>query len=107
MRAAECAIEVHERLSNYKVEDANLYLKLAVSMDRITTAHVGGVFNRWEFLMTGNPLVELGIANNLAKAGDILVTPTAWKLIRNDCDCQSPSNLNSRIRLPRAAVSKA
>ena len=45
---------------------------------------MGGVFKRWEFLLTGNPLVELGIANNIAKAGEILITPSAWKLIRND-----------------------
>ena len=89
MRAAECALEVHERLSNYKVEDASLYLKLAVSLGRINTVHVGGVFNRWEFLITGTPLVELGIANNLAKAGEILITPSAWKLIRNDANAQT------------------
>jgi len=88
MRAAECAIEVHRLLTNYKVEGANLYLKLAVSMGKINTAHVGGVFNRWEFLITGTPLVELGIANNLAKAGEILITPSAWKLIRNDCNAE-------------------
>src|SRR5215208_2643820 len=88
MRAAECALEVHERLSNYKAEDANLYLKLAVSLGKISTVHVGGVFNRWEFLITGTPLVELGIANNLAQAGEILVTPSAWKLIRNDCNAE-------------------
>src|SRR6185436_13209274 len=86
MRAAECAIEVHQRLTNYHVEDANLYLKLAIGMGRINTVHVGGVFNRWEFLMTGSPLVELGIANSIANAGDILITPSAWKLIRNDCN---------------------
>src|SRR5215211_8852770 len=85
MRAAECAIEVHKRLTNYKAEDANLYLKLAVSMGRINTVHVGGVFNRWEFLITGTPLVELGLANNIAQAGEILITPSAWKLIRHDC----------------------
>jgi class 3 adenylate cyclase/tetratricopeptide (TPR) repeat protein len=84
MRAAECALKVREKLTNYKAEDQNLYLKLAVSMGSITSAHVGGVFNRWEFLLTGNPLIEVGIANNLAKAGEILVTPSAWKLIRND-----------------------
>ncbi|MGZ9234868.1 MAG: AAA family ATPase, partial [Anaerolineales bacterium] len=88
MRAAECAIEVHKRLTNYEVENANLYLKLAISMGRLNTAHVGGVFNRWEFLLTGTPLVELGIANNLARAGEILVTPSAWKLIRNDCNAE-------------------
>ena len=86
MRAAECAIEVHKRLTNYRVENANLYLKLAISTGKISSSHVGGVFNRWEFLITGTPLVELGIANQLANAGDILITPSAWKLIRNDCN---------------------
>jgi class 3 adenylate cyclase len=89
MRAAECAIEVRERLSNYRVENENLYLKLAISTGNITTAHVGGVFNRWEFLLTGNPLVEVGIANNLAKSDDILITPSSWKLIRNDCEADA------------------
>ena len=86
MRAAECAVEVHQRLTNYQVEDANLYLKLAIGIGKINTVHVGGVFNRWEFLMAGAPLVELGIANTIANAGDILITPSAWKLIRNDCN---------------------
>ena len=85
MRAAECALAIRHRLSNYKVEDSNLYLKLAISSGTITAVHVGGEFNRWEFMLTGNPLVELGIANNLARAGDIIITPSAWRLIRNDC----------------------
>ncbi|MEO8355296.1 MAG: AAA family ATPase [Chloroflexota bacterium] len=84
MRAAECAVTIRQRLSNYEAEDESLYLKLAVSSGKITATHVGGVFSRWEFLLTGNPLVELGVANNLAKAGEILVTPSAWRLIRND-----------------------
>ncbi|MCI0550895.1 MAG: AAA family ATPase [Anaerolineae bacterium] len=85
MRVAECALKIRERLTNYRAEDSNLYLKLAISTGNITTAHVGGVFNRWEFLLTGAPLVELGIANNLANAGEIIITPSSWKLIRNDC----------------------
>lgn len=88
MRAAECALEIRDRLSKYRVENARLYLKLAISAGSITTAHVGGVFNRWEFLLTGNPLIEVGIANNLAQADDILITPSAWKLIRNDCNAE-------------------
>jgi class 3 adenylate cyclase/tetratricopeptide (TPR) repeat protein len=84
MRVAECALRIRERLTNYRVEDSNLYLKLAISTGNITTAHVGGVFNRWEFLLTGAPLVELGIANSLANAGEIIITPSSWRLIRND-----------------------
>jgi len=84
MRAAECAIAIRDRLSNYRVDDSALYLKLAISSGSIIATHVGGVFSRWEFLLAGNPLVELGIANNLAKAGEILITPSAWRLIHND-----------------------
>ncbi len=36
MRAAECALKIHQSLSNYKVEGANLYLKLAISTGNIT-----------------------------------------------------------------------
>jgi class 3 adenylate cyclase/tetratricopeptide (TPR) repeat protein len=85
MRATECALAIRQRLANYKAEDEQLYLKLAIGSGVITAVHVGGVFNRWEFLLTGSPLVELGIANSLAKAGDIIITPSAWRLIRNDC----------------------
>ena len=85
MRVAECALKIRERLTDYKAEGSNLYLKLAISTGNITTAHVGGEFNRWEFLITGTPLVELGIANNLANAGEIIITPSSWKLMRNDC----------------------
>ena len=105
MRAAECALKVRERLSNYQAEDAALYLKLAVSSGSITTAHVGGVFNRWEFLLTGNPLVELGIANGLAQAGEIIVTPSAWRLIRNDSIAEL-SNSSLKMPSPRAGGSK-
>ena len=84
MRAAECALMIRKRLTNYRAENENLYLKLAISMGSISTAHVGGVYKRWEFLLTGMPLVELGIANTLARAGEILIAPSAWKLIRND-----------------------
>jgi len=88
LRAAECALRIRERLVNYKFEDSVLYLKLAVSAGKVSHVHVGGVFNRWEFLLTGAPLSELGIANNLAKAGDVLVAPSAWRIIRADCKAE-------------------
>ncbi|HSQ39190.1 MAG TPA: adenylate/guanylate cyclase domain-containing protein, partial [Anaerolineales bacterium] len=86
LRAAECALEVRRNLLNYQTEESTLYLKLALSAGQITQTHVGGIFNRWEFALTGLPLVELGVANSLAKAGDILLSPSALALIGADCD---------------------
>jgi class 3 adenylate cyclase/tetratricopeptide (TPR) repeat protein len=86
LRAAECALEVRTNLLDYRTEESTLYLKLALSAGQITQTHVGGIFNRWEFALTGLPLVELGVANNLTKAGDILLSPSALALIGADCD---------------------
>ncbi len=86
LRASECALKIREEFLDYETEENDLYLKLALSTGHITQTHVGGVFNRWEFTLTGTPLVELGVANDLAHAGDILVSPSSLGLIRDDCD---------------------
>ncbi|MEW6404702.1 MAG: AAA family ATPase [Chloroflexota bacterium] len=85
VQVAACGQKIREKLHNYQVEHINLRLKIAVSAGVITYVHVGGVFNRWEFLVTGLPLVELGLANGFAQAGDVLIAPSAWEIIRADC----------------------
>ncbi len=86
LRAVECSLRIRERVLNYTAEGSPLYVKMALATGRITEIHVGGVFNRWEFVLVGDPLVELGFANNLAKAGDILISSSALDLIKNDIE---------------------
>jgi class 3 adenylate cyclase/tetratricopeptide (TPR) repeat protein len=88
LHAAECALKIRDKLVNYKFEESNLYLKLAIATGKIEHVHVGGVFSRWEFLLTGTPLIELGMANNLAEAGDILIAPSAWQIIEAECTAE-------------------
>jgi len=86
LRAVECSLKIREKMLNYKAEGSPLYLKMALATGSITEVHVGGVFNRWEFALAGDPLVELGFANNLAKAGDILISPSSLALIGADVE---------------------
>src|SRR6266487_2779928 len=86
LRAVECSLRIRERMLNYNAEGSPLYVKMALATGRITEVHVGGVFNRWEFVLVGDPLVELGFANNLAKAGDILISSSALDLINRDIE---------------------
>lgn len=83
-RAVECALRIREKLHRYKIEDSEMRIKIAVGTGRIQDVHVGGVFNRWEFMIMGRPLIELGVANNLAGAGEILLTPSAWAILKSD-----------------------
>jgi len=88
LRAAECAFKIKGTLLNYQADGSTLFLKCSLGTGRIWESHIGGVFNRWEFVLVGKPLVEIGIANQLAKAGDIVACPSAWELIKDDCEAE-------------------
>jgi class 3 adenylate cyclase/tetratricopeptide (TPR) repeat protein len=88
LRAAECAFKIRERLLNYQAEGSNLDLKFSLSTGRVWESHIGGIFNRWEFVLVGEPLVEISAANHLANAGDIIASPSAWELIKEDCEAE-------------------
>ncbi|HKG54067.1 MAG TPA: AAA family ATPase, partial [Anaerolineales bacterium] len=85
LHAAECAFKIRERLLNYQAAGSTLSLKFSLSTGRLWESHIGGVFNRWEFVLVGKPLIEVSAANHLARAGDIVAGPSAWELIKEDC----------------------
>lgn len=89
VRAVECAFKVREQLLNYQAEGSTLSLKFSLGTGRVWESHIGGVFNRWEFVLVGAPLVEIGAANEHAKAGDIIASPSAWELIKEDCEAET------------------
>lgn len=88
LRAAECALEIRKRTANHQAAESKLRLKLALGTGKVTESDIGGVFNRWEFVLVGEPIVEVGIANSQAQAGDIIITQSAWALIKEDCIAQ-------------------
>ncbi|HJS20413.1 MAG TPA: AAA family ATPase [Anaerolineales bacterium] len=88
LRAAECAFTIRERLLEYRAEDTTLYLKFSLGAGRVWESHIGGIFNRWEFVVVGNPMIEIGLANEMAKAGEIIAAPSAWELLKGHCDAE-------------------
>ena len=66
----QCAQEVHRHFDGYKIrEGVTLRLHSALSAGHMTKIHVGGYQNRWEFLVKGDPLTQLGLVGDYAKAG--------------------------------------
>ena len=86
LHALECSLKIRETMLSYTAEGTPLHLRIALAAGSITEVHVGGIFNRWEFALVGDPLVELGAVNNLAKAGDILLSSSAWEPVREDIE---------------------
>ncbi|MCA1850288.1 MAG: adenylate/guanylate cyclase domain-containing protein, partial [Acidobacteria bacterium] len=85
-RVAQCGVAVQERLDDYEVaEGVRLSLKLAIGAGNISTIILGGVFDRWEPLVTGAPLAQVGAANDHAAAGQVILSPEAWALVKDTC----------------------
>ncbi|MGQ0629013.1 MAG: AAA family ATPase, partial [Phycisphaerales bacterium] len=82
-RAAACAARVQARLHNQSVApDVTLSLKLAIGAGPITCFTLGGIFGRFEFVVTGGPLRQCGLGNDLARPGQVVVSGEAWSLLQ-------------------------
>jgi len=87
-RAAQCALTVQQQLKDYQTADGiHLSLRLAVGTGQIQALHLGGVFKRWEFVVTGKPLTQMKIAERCARPGQVVVSPEVWMLIQDECVC--------------------
>ena len=85
-RAAQGSLEIQQRLNAYEVaEGIRLSLRLTLGAGEILTMQLGGVLNRWEFLVTGQPLLQVGSASHEAQPGDIVLSPEAWSLVGSRC----------------------
>ena len=87
LRAAQCALLVQETLRGYQTpEGVSLALRIAVGAGLVRHLHVGGVFDRCEFLTVGDPLADVGAANKQVRPEDVVIAPRAWRLIAGACE---------------------
>ena len=99
--ATTCALELQRELNNYSVgEDLRLAMKVSVGAGTVSCAHLGGVYERWEFLLAGPPLEQVGVANGLAAAGDVVVSAEAMALIRGDIAAEALADGAFRVSGP-------
>jgi len=92
LRASACCIEIHKRLHEFEtgVDGVRLCLHIGVGCGEITILQVGGVVPpethvpRMEYLISGEPLEQISVAEPLAKNGQTCLSPQAWDLVK-DC----------------------
>lgn len=81
-RAAYCALRAQTQLRDYRTpDDRPLFLRIAIGAGDIDAIHLGGVFGRWEFITTGTPLIQVGVAEHFASPGQVVVFETVWRNI--------------------------
>ena len=80
-RAAQCGLEIQETLKDYEASGVQLKLRVAIGAGIVNIAHVGGVFNRWEFLLAGKPLEQVGIVSDEIEPGFVGISSRCWELL--------------------------
>ncbi|CDJ50308.1 hypothetical protein, conserved [Eimeria brunetti] len=69
--AAKCCMNLHQSLHKYPTgfADKMLTLHIGAGFGRVTILQVGGIMDRWEYVVAGAPLEEISIAEPLAGTG--------------------------------------
>eukprot|EP00039_Didymoeca_costata_P023143 m.6119 g.6119 ORF g.6119 m.6119 type:complete len:1303 (-) comp3487_c0_seq1:443-4351(-) len=93
--AGLCSNALHKKLHNFPAVseelarqcggDSGLFLSLhcGIGCGQLTCIHVGGVFKRWEYVLAGPPLTQMGTAEPLAESGETVVSPEVWAHLQN------------------------
>ena len=98
-RAAAASLAIQEQMLEFpEVEGTKLSLKIGMAAGDLRMLHLGGVFGRCELLMVGEPLRELGEANDLAGPGDIIAAGSLWTTITDQAIGQKLVDRNFRIK---------
>jgi class 3 adenylate cyclase len=88
-RAAQCALEVDEKLQGVKMEEGvTLNVKVGVGVGEICIIHVGGQMNRMEYLAVGEPLVQAFHAEGHASKCEVVAHPAVWALVKDFFDAR-------------------
>ncbi len=82
-RAAECSLAILEKLSHYVAGDVSLTLHIGVATGDLMSLHVGGVNEYWQYLVAGQPLEQMALAEVQAKSGEACISPEGWALIQD------------------------
>jgi class 3 adenylate cyclase/tetratricopeptide (TPR) repeat protein len=82
--AAQCGLRVQETLATFTTPQGHrLYLKVGVGAGHVFFVSLGGVYNRWESVMVGAPVVEATLATTKAEAGSVVVGTQAWRAMKD------------------------
>lgn len=91
-RAVQCALAVQMMMAPEAWGSVDgvapppaLKVRVGVGAGDVTTMHVGGIFGRWELLVTGEALLGASRAESEANPGEVVIAAAAWPLVAHAC----------------------
>ncbi len=89
-RAAQCGLALQDLFHDQGLtESSHLDIRTSIGVGPVRMSHVGGVYERWLWLVTGEPVRQVMSAEQWAQPGDVVLSPEAWALVESLCEGQS------------------
>ncbi len=88
-QATACGLAIQTASQNYRTAAGKkLSLRISLGSGPVNSVHVGGIYNRWEFVLIGDLLKQASRADELAQPGEIVLSPQVWALTKSYCSGQ-------------------
>ena len=96
--ASQCALAMQEHLHQYDADGCLLTLHIGIGAGEIAGIVVGGVANRVEFLIAGEPMDQVAACEAAAKSGEVFISYEAATLIKPciDVSVDQPSKKGTK-----------
>ncbi|MGB0385679.1 MAG: adenylate/guanylate cyclase domain-containing protein [Ardenticatenaceae bacterium] len=87
LRATHCALAVQAQLKDYQTPTGQaLLLRIGLGAGEGLAMQLGGMRNRWEFLVAGQVLEQVNLAGDHAQPGQVVLSQEAWALVSQTCE---------------------
>eukprot|EP00301_Raphidiophrys_heterophryoidea_P006090 c12490_g1_i1.p1 GENE.c12490_g1_i1~~c12490_g1_i1.p1 ORF type:complete len:692 (-),score=169.08 c12490_g1_i1:165-1949(-) len=99
--AAAClAARKMVRFSLYNASSGvKLEVHCGIGAGKVLGLHVGGVLNRWEYAISGDPIIQVANAEKAAEAGQVVISTQALAQVSKFCDTEEISPENHLLKV--------
>jgi class 3 adenylate cyclase len=85
-RATSCGLAMQRVLhASELAAGTRLSVRVGIGAGQVSAAHLGGVRDRWEFVVGGPAVAQTCAAEQLARPGDVVLSPEAADQVRGVC----------------------
>lgn len=90
-KAIQAASKVQSELDGYQPHPGvTIRQRSGIACGAVNIMELGGVGGRWQFLVAGDAIVEASLANQGAEPGQVLLSPAARNLVKDDAESPVP-----------------
>lgn len=82
--ATQCALDAQQALGSFvAAEGRAISMRIGVGVGALTGLHVGGVYRKWHYMVRGDAVEQVCLAQTRAQRGEVILSPAAKTLAQD------------------------